>query len=84
MEERLLTSISKITKTITVVPRLATAAAISGALIAISAGRIAMKQPLNSGKYIFSTEELLNPHFKDASALKNREDIRANFRSSLN
>ena len=82
MEENLLKSLPKIGQTLGGVPQLGAAAVISGALLAISAVKIITEKPLVSGKYIFSTEAILDPNYQDVSAIKSRGDTLAQFKKS--
>jgi len=83
MEEDLLNSLVKIGQTLGGVPQLGAAAEMSGALLAIAASKIITKKPLPSGKYIFSTEAILDPDYQGPARTKKRQETRAGFKKAL-
>jgi hypothetical protein len=84
MEENLLNSLVKIGQTLGGVPQLGAAAVMSGALLSICVARIILDQPLNGGKYIFSTEATLNPEYNGPTVTERRNETRSNFKNALN
>lgn len=84
MEENLIDSLGQMGRSISGVPQLGAAASMAGGLVAISAIRIALKKPLPSGKYIFSSELTLDPQYITDEVKKHRDETRNKFREFLN
>ncbi len=84
METNLVNSLQKIGQTVSGVPQLGAAATMSGSLLALCVLKIVVGKPLVSGKYIFSTESILDPEYNKPSAEMERKEVQDKFRDFLN
>jgi len=81
---RLQESLMKLGKEIAGVPQLGTAAMLSGTMIAYAIRRISNNQPLKSGKYVFSKDEMFVPNYMSASQIKIRDKSSKKFMDYIN
>ncbi|HYC79985.1 MAG TPA: ThiF family adenylyltransferase [Candidatus Binatia bacterium] len=74
LTESMMDSVLEIGKTIASVPQLGTTANIAGAAMSFALRRIANKQEMPSGRYVFGLESALIPNYSSPESLKIRKE----------
>lgn len=80
---RMLLSLKEVGKTLYSWPQLGDAATLSGVAIAYCLRRIALKEPLRTGKMEINMDAIFDPTYASPEAVQSREEIRTLFKKAI-